>query len=243
MNFKPFYIKYEKWMTYTQVAEVFDKAVMLGAIMMEGVDSHHEAGCKACCYCPDHFMFFGVDLWGDTYFSDSFGGYGENAVCITLDQVDEHLGLTSKEDNGRINLQQSKGTNPDLCNTAVRVFDGSGHLNAYGYMAACVNDGISVTDNTPWYSYEYLEVSTGEHGYILKPCNALKPETKLINFKYNLTWEIEPMETSETREIVVIGGEEYYADAVPAMLDAIAAAKVSGGVIPQAGSGTPPDEK
>lgn len=35
MNFKPFYIKYESWMTEEQVVQVLDKAVIAGAVLFE----------------------------------------------------------------------------------------------------------------------------------------------------------------------------------------------------------------
>ena len=86
MKFKPFYIKCED-VSRAQQQKVFDKAVKCGAYVVESTDSY------SCT-----FNFFGVNDDTCTFYHDLSESFG-NAVEITLDQVDEHLGLTVIEED------------------------------------------------------------------------------------------------------------------------------------------------
>ena len=82
MKFKPFYIKCEG-VSGKQQQEVFDKTIKCGAYEDESADSYRST-----------FNYFGVNDDGCTFYHDLSEVFG-NAVEITLDQVDEHLGLTT----------------------------------------------------------------------------------------------------------------------------------------------------
>lgn len=88
---KPFYIKHNVSMSDFQVATTLDKSVQCGARLFEGV--HYKNGNINPHWCK----YFGVTSEGNTYFSMTPKPYGKHAVEITLDQVDEHLGLEDKE--------------------------------------------------------------------------------------------------------------------------------------------------
>ena len=88
MEFKPFYIKCEG-VTKKQQQEVFDKAIQCGAEEWEAVGSYPET---------ITFYYFGVGDNGNTFYEDACSNFGNNAVEITLEQVNEHLGLITIEE-------------------------------------------------------------------------------------------------------------------------------------------------
>lgn len=94
MTVKPFYIRHTPDMTDAQVAEIFDKAVACGAQLGNGVKGFHSnQQCKCNAYLPGEFKYFGVTKSNKTWISDVVGLFGEE---ITLDQVDEWLGIAPK---------------------------------------------------------------------------------------------------------------------------------------------------
>lgn len=81
---KPFYIRKTDAITDAMVAEVFDKAVLNGANLLNSVP-----------FCsPSNFSFFGVDDFEDTIIDDDVRDFGDGAIEITIEQVDKHLELT-----------------------------------------------------------------------------------------------------------------------------------------------------
>jgi hypothetical protein len=89
---KPFFIRITDDMTPQMVQDAFDKCVDAGATADECIadtnrkhsyqDSYHE-----------NFNYFGVSDYNETYLTDDHCNYGECAQEITLDQLDEWLGL------------------------------------------------------------------------------------------------------------------------------------------------------
>lgn len=92
MKFKPFYVKTEG-LTDEQIAAVFDKAVQQGAIECEGVSGFSGDRFK-WRYPSSAFTYFGVNERFETYLNGIPRCFGPAAVKLTIDQVDDHLGLT-----------------------------------------------------------------------------------------------------------------------------------------------------
>lgn len=94
---KPFYIRITDDMTPQMVQDAFDKCVDAGAVAFEGIYGcsmrHSYSDAHGLC-----FVYFGVDFEGDTYLSKERLRYGKRAQEITLDQLDEWLGLSVEED-------------------------------------------------------------------------------------------------------------------------------------------------
>lgn len=95
MNFKPFYIK-TPCLTNEQMSEILDKAVEAGANEYEFHLAFHSEDEIRRAVSSIFFGLIGVNGDNNTYFSNDFGDYGEDAVEITIDQLDAHLGLTDK---------------------------------------------------------------------------------------------------------------------------------------------------
>lgn len=230
---KPFYIKLEPWMANVQVAEVFDKAVQCGARLVDEVEGVHENG-----WCPPHsWRLFGVGKDGGAVCWDKISYFGEGAVEITLDQVDEHLGLNKPT----VPKQLLRGTKLDL-----RKPDGSvdKELSA-AFQEACFEQGIGWCDGdqqiylTRGFSFLYVEsngLSYGSCGEVFK-----NDENKQIQFSYNrkLEWSIKDM--TEQRKVITLGGVEYYEDDVMGALALLETAKVVDDGVSTQGGGTPPD--
>lgn len=85
---KPFFIVKTDEITDEQVAAVFDKAVVAGAELYDSVAGFRK-GCGIVCNARD-WQFFGVDSYGMTCIDNVVDN---KCVEITIDQVDEHLGL------------------------------------------------------------------------------------------------------------------------------------------------------
>lgn len=252
LRVKPFYIEYESWMTDEDVQEVLDKAVSAGASYDNQVES--VTGFTLRSFNPYLWVYFGVGEEFVTMCSDLVAGFGEDAVLITLYQVDAHLGLTKPEPVTETAVQPKSLANVKL---DCRKPDGSVDEElSRAFQEACFEQGIGWEDE-----FENIEIQEG--------CNFLytglekllysdennrtdfesEPE-KEIKFTYErkLVWDYEIVAKEEPveRKVVTIGGVEYYEDMIAPMLEAMQSAKVVSGdnvVSPMAGSGNPPDKK
>lgn len=239
LTFKPFCIKYEDWMTDEQVAEVFDKAVSCGAYLLEGVFGVHEEFGGTNTYKARHWMYFGINYEGDTYFADNLISF--DRCVIRLDQVDSHLNLDSGV-SGQLEqggIMTNKIT--DLRNTAIKL-GGMKSEDIRQYIIACESQCIDISAISDLVDAKYIECFRDKL-FCVGDVGNLEMDTILINFTSNTTWEATVVEG--TRATITLFGEEYYVDMIQPMLDSMAAAKVSsdGGITPKAGSGNPPDKK
>lgn len=89
---KPFYIRITDDMTPQMVQDAFDKCVSVGARALEAI-KETETKIRYQSLYPMHWDYFGVDYDGDTLLSDEITSYSEIAKEITLDQLDEWLGI------------------------------------------------------------------------------------------------------------------------------------------------------
>lgn len=94
---KPFYIRITDDMTPQMVQDALDKCVDAGAIAFECV-VNTSAKYAYKCDVDLQFGFFGVDYEVKTYLQNSLEYYGATAQEITLDQLDEWLGLKVEEE-------------------------------------------------------------------------------------------------------------------------------------------------
>lgn len=215
MNFKPFYIKYEDWMTDEQVAEVFDKAVESGASLYEGVADIHSKGFSK--REPNRWKYFGVDWENETLFEDDLEDYGNEAVEITLDQVDEHLGIKSIPSancmsslrNVKIDLRKEDGSVDEEKSAAFQkaVFETGGQW-----------DSGREIKNT---KCSYLFVAkNGMLGWSNKHIYFLKDSKKEVDFQYETitTWTATEKVSKETIEI---GGDIYFKEDVVKALSSL----------------------
>jgi hypothetical protein len=95
---KPFYIKLTEEITNQMIQDAFDKCVDNGATPNEWVRG---TNCKHNTYLRSEspiYEHFGVSDYGKTYMFDDPKSYGEGAIEITLDQLDEHLGIKQESD-------------------------------------------------------------------------------------------------------------------------------------------------
>lgn len=94
---KPFYIRITDDMTPQMVQDAFDKCVDAGANAFDGI-----LGCDMKHSYDEvyefYFVYFGVDFERDTYLTDDQRNYGTEAQEITLDQLDEWLGLEVEQE-------------------------------------------------------------------------------------------------------------------------------------------------
>lgn len=227
MNFKPFYINIQD-MTDEQVCEILNKSIAAGAVLREDVSA-------SCGY-----RYFGVDYDSETIFWDKTTPYSNEctiAIEITLDQVDEHLGLTKPKQT--TTTQENIMTNEitDLRNTAIKL-EGMRNEDIQAYLDACELQGSLVTVPILGANREgYMEYCDGGVGFnVYRVYEELETSTQLINFTSKTTWTATPV---VEREVVTLFGTDYYADMIQPLLDTLEAAKV-GGVSTQ-GTGTPPD--
>lgn len=238
---KPFYIKYEEWMTKEDVATVLSKAVLCGAIKMEGVDGVHDS--EDWYPVPfDVFNFFGVNWDNVTYFSERVFKY---SVQITLDQVDEHLGLTRVDKSADATPQSLVGCKIDLRNE-----DGSvnSELSA-AFQEACFSQGIGWptgnldTSNYTHYPFIYVSENGLDVGWRDNIFHGHKYKEVKFEFERKLNWSVKYMTNETTRKTVEIGGVSYYEDKLLEAVQLLESAKVvdSGVATPMAGTGTPPD--
>lgn len=92
---KPFYIRITDDMTPQMVQDAFDKCVDAGAVAEECIaETDRKHGYQD--ECDTHYNHFGVDDDNVTVLYDNHENYGIDAKEITLDQLDEWLGLESK---------------------------------------------------------------------------------------------------------------------------------------------------
>lgn len=232
MNFKPFYIKYESWMTEEQVVQVLDKAVIAGAVLFEDPLAR---GRSRSHITPAIWKYFGVDIDNETYFSDDehYYGRGSDAIEITLEQVDYHLGLNKSKEI------------TDLTNCAVLITNENGILDV---------DKLNAVLDAAGESLYFQKFSQSAEKYILigdiyiTVSNEIHHGFKLVDFKYNrkLEWSAT---MAEEREIVTIGGVDYDAAKLEELMEELAASELYGGrfgvggdiTVMGGGGSTPPE--
>lgn len=112
MKVKPFYIS-TKDLSGRDIAEAIDRCIIQGACAHEGVDSVHDKsnfnGLMSACA----WKFFGVNNDGDTTFEDEVYMYGDEAGEITLDELDEWLGIEiSKSQDKKFQEWNGEGLPP-----------------------------------------------------------------------------------------------------------------------------------
>jgi hypothetical protein len=222
MSVRPFCINIED-MSFDQVKEIFSKAIAAGGKYIEGVES------------MSVYSYFGIDYELETYFWNKVGCYSSddiNVPLITIDQLDEYLGLTTEEN-------KVENTITDLRNTAIKLdVMRKEDIEAYVSAAKLQGSGVShYVNNGGWADTEYIECVDVGAGYKLYFSDQLEPTTQIINFV--TTWKAIPVE----REKVVLFGEEYYVDELKTLLGGSTIAKVGGVITPSAGGGVPPDKK
>lgn len=237
---KPFYIKYEGWMTSKDVAEVFDKAISVGVYLKEGVRTYHHPESEDV-YLPEHFAYFGVNCDIETYLTDYASYFGDDTIQITLDQVDGHLGLVKVDKLVDSTPQSLVGCKIDLRNE-----DGSvdSELSA-AFQEACFAQGLN------WYGDSYVKfidkpfLYVSNHGitYSDKESTFLNAADKEIKFEFErkLNWSVKYMTNETTRKIVEIGGVSYYEDKLLEAVQLLESAKVVDSGVSTMGTGTPPD--
>lgn len=232
MKFKPFCVKYEDWMTDEQVQEVLDKAVSAGASYDTQVES--VTGFTLRSFKPYLWGYFGVDEMNETECYDDIESFGKDAVLLTLDQVDDHLGLAKPETVAETTVQPKSLANVKL---DCRKPDGSVDEElSRAFQEACFEQGIA------WCGDREFEDGCG---FIYTSGNNLscsyeedsdyfhKEEEQEIKFTYErkLVWdyEIVQKESPVERKVVTIAGVDYYEDMIAPMLEAMQSARVSKG--------------
>lgn len=238
---KPFYIKYEEWMSSKDVVEVFDKAISVGVYLKEGVRTYHHPE-SGDVYLPEHFMYFGVNCDNETYFTDYAPYFGDNVINITLAQVDTHLGLTKVDKSDDTTPQSLVGCKIDLRNE-----DGSvnSELSA-AFQEACFAQGVkwrTHEDNVVFCDKPFLYVDDTylAHGTLHQVF--LEDSNKEIKFEFErkLNWSVKYMTNETTRKTVEIGGVSYYEDKLLEAVQLLESAKVVDSGASTMGTGTPPD--
>lgn len=105
---KPFYIRITDDMTPQMVQDAFDKCVDVGAAPFDCVIDC-DARYRYQSEYELNFVCFGVDFDGETYLSDEHERYGRDAQEITLEQLDEWLGIKNEAEwDGEYCLQGQK---------------------------------------------------------------------------------------------------------------------------------------
>lgn len=250
MKFKPFCVKYEDWMTDEQVDSVLEKAVSAGARRRYGVVGLDKPA--KYFFTPSDWRYFGVTEYNNTDSYDCRLDFGEDAVLITLDQVDAHLGLTNPDPVAEIPMQPKSLTNVKL---DCRKPDGNVDEElSRAFQEACFEQGIE-------WRYSGAGVDHLDAGFLFTDENFLtfvnrgeyyfkNDSNQEIKFTYErkLVWDYEIVAKEEPteRKVVTIGGVEYYEDMIAPLLEAMQSAKVAVGdnvVSPMAGGGTPPSTK
>lgn len=89
---KPFYIRITDDMTAQMVQDAFDKCVDAGAVANESIDDTKTRHKYFIAYLPS-FDYFGVNEDFETYLNNGRCNYGAKTQEITLDQLDEYLGI------------------------------------------------------------------------------------------------------------------------------------------------------
>ena len=165
---------------------------------------------------------------------------------LTIDQLDEHLGLTKPTQKETIMTDEIT----DMKNTAI-LLEGLDEDTIQAYIKMCSDRGCDVTTFTDGESFsedKYLECCDICNGLKLYRSDYLEPTTRLINIEKNTTYKVNFVE----RKTVTLFGSEYYEDMLQPMLESMADAKVVVGVVPVvgdnkitplAGGGRPPDKK
>ena len=233
LSVKPFCVKYEDWMTDEQVQEVLDKAVSAGASYDNQVES--VTGFTLRSFNPYLWVYFGVGEDFVTMCSDLVAGFGEDAVLLTLDQVDAHLGLTKHEPVAETPVQPKSLANVKL---DCRKPDGSVDEElSRAFQEACFEQGIGWEDE-----FENIEIQegcyflyTGHEMLLYSDENdrtdfEAEPETEIkFTYERKLVWDYEIVAKEEPaeRKVVTIGGVEYYEDMIAPMIEAIQSARVS----------------
>lgn len=206
MNFKPFCINIEN-MTDEQVREIFDKAVKAGAVINETVGGYNQG-----------YAYFGVDYDNDTMFYNHVDDYHINGVfakLITIEELDEHLGIT----------KQSTKTPFDLRNTKidVRKRDENGVPtneidveSSKAFQEACFEQGFAWGTKGQTFNHLDKPFLYAEEDYSLSQgevCNNFldhTPENKEITFTYErkLTWEAK--EAEKKKETITLPNGDVY---------------------------------
>lgn len=99
VKFKPFYVAIGSSTTEADIDKVFKLAVENGAVWDEGVADMHCNLAKFTFWGVEDFGFFGIPHGGGTFFDDDADGFGEDAILLTIDQVEDHIKGVCVEDN------------------------------------------------------------------------------------------------------------------------------------------------
>jgi hypothetical protein len=222
---KPFCIHIQG-MSYDQIEEILTKAVAAGGILEEDMQA------------KGNYPYFGLDGELETYFGSNplYYSRGEEAApVITLNQLDEHLGLTTKPPQKKIIMRDEI---TDMVNTAI-VLEGLDKETVNAYITLCEDSvGKNITLKGSLLGMPYLELSNIGTGLCLYATTMLEDHTKIVTVEKKITYSVVPVE----RKTVTLFGSEYYEDMLQPMLEAMDEAKVVN-VKPMAGGGTPPDKK
>lgn len=235
LSVKPFYIRYESWMTDEQVQEALDKAVSVGANRCRGVTGLDKEADYP--FTPSFWWYFGVGDKNNTECSDNVVYFGKDATLLTLDQVDAHLGLTKPEPVAETIVQPKSLANVKL---DCRKPDGSVDEElSRAFQEACFEQGIGWEDE-----FENIEIQegcyflyTGHEMLLYSDENdrtdfEAEPETEIkFTYERKLVWDYEIVAKEEPaeRKVVTIGGVEYYEDMIAPMFEAMQSARVSKG--------------
>jgi hypothetical protein len=253
LRVKPFYIQHEDWMTDQEVQRVLDNAVSVGVTRCRGVAGLDKEADYP--FTPSIWRYFVVDGENNTRCFDNVVYFGKDAVLLTLDQVDEHLGLTKPESVTNLVTNTPKS----LANVKLDCRKPDGSIDeelSRAFQEACFEQGIGWEDE-----FENIEIQegcyflyTGHEMLLYSDENdrtdfEAEPETEIkFTYERKLVWDYEIVAKEEPveRKVVTIGGVEYYEDMIAPMLEDMQSAKVVSGdnvVSPMAGSGNPPDKK
>lgn len=185
-----------------------------------------------------YYDYFGVDYRLETRFwnnVDAYSNVGTRVPELTLDRLDEHLGLITKPIQ-KETIMTNEIT--DMVNTAI-VLEGLDKETVTAYVGLCEDYlGRSVIIKGNLQTMPYLALSEIGDGLVLYATNTLESSTKLVTVEKKTVYSIAPVE----RKTVTLFGSEYYEDMLVPMLSAMEDAKVPN-VTPSAGGGTPPDKK
>jgi len=226
MSVKQFCINIEG-MSFDQVDEIINKYLAAGGNLSEGVEWRGD------------YIYFGLDSELDTYFWNIIGNYAEedeDVPELTIDQLDEHLGLTKPTQKETIMTNEIT----DMKNTAV-LLDGLDEDTIQAYIKMCSDCGCDVTAFTDGASFsedKHLECCDIGNGLKLYGSDCLEPTTRLVNIEKQITYTAHFPE----RKTVTLFGTEYYEDMLAPMLSAMEDAKATN-MTPSAGSGNPPIKK
>lgn len=226
MGVKQFCINIEG-MPFDQVDEIIDKYLAAGGNLSEGVEWRGD------------YIYFGLDYELDTYFWNIIVNYAEedeDVPELTIDQLDEHLGLVKPTQKETIMTNEIT----DMKNTAI-LLEGLDEDTIQAYIKMCGDYlGQPIHIKGCLKTQEYLEFSDVGEGLMLYATSFLEESTKLITIEKCTTYTYTAI--LPERKTVTLFGTEYYEDMLAPMLSAMEEAKVPD-ITPSAGSGNPPIKK